>query len=88
MRHTLPSWISSAPGGGHAIIADFGIGKAIAEAQNDDATLTQLGVIVGTPAYMSPEQASGDVIDHRTDFFSFGCVLYECSRASPPSRAA
>lgn len=62
---------------GHAIIADFGIGKAVAEAQHDDATLTQLGVIVGTPAYMSPEQASGDVLDHRTDFFSLGCVLYE-----------
>jgi serine/threonine-protein kinase len=62
---------------GHAIIADFGIGKAIADAQSTDATITNLGVIVGTPAYMSPEQASGDVIDHRTDFFSLGCVLYE-----------
>jgi serine/threonine protein kinase/tetratricopeptide (TPR) repeat protein len=61
----------------HAIIADFGIGKAIADAQSDDATLTQVGVVVGTPAYMSPEQASGDVIDHRTDFFSLGCVMYE-----------
>jgi serine/threonine-protein kinase len=62
---------------GHAIIADFGIGKAIADAQSDDTTLTQVGVVVGTPAYMSPEQASGDVIDHRTDFFSLGCVVYE-----------
>jgi serine/threonine-protein kinase len=71
---------------GHAIIADFGIGKAIADAQSDDATLTQLGVIVGTPAYMSPEQASGDVIDHRTDFFSFGCVMYEMLTGIPPFR--
>jgi eukaryotic-like serine/threonine-protein kinase len=62
---------------GHAIIADFGIGKAIVDAQSDDTMLTRVGVVVGTPAYMSPEQASGDVIDHRTDFFSFGCVLYE-----------
>ena len=69
---------------GHAIIADFGIGKAIADAQDGDATLTQLGVIIGTPAYMSPEQASGDAIDHRTDFFSFGCVLYEMLTGSVP----
>src|SRR5688572_21342646 len=62
---------------GHAIIADFGIGKAIAEARDDRSTLTQVGVVVGTPAYMSPEQASGDVIDNRTDFFSLGCMLYE-----------
>jgi serine/threonine-protein kinase len=62
---------------GHAIIADFGIGKAIADAQGDATALTQVGVVVGTPAYMSPEQASGDVIDHRTDFFSLGCVVYE-----------
>ncbi len=62
---------------GHAIIADFGIGKAVADAQSDDTTLTQVGVVVGTPAYMSPEQGCGDVIDHRTDFFSLGCVLYE-----------
>jgi serine/threonine-protein kinase len=62
---------------GHAIIADFGIGKAIADAQGDDTALTQVWVVVGTPAYMSPEQASGDVIDHRTDFFSLGCVVYE-----------
>jgi serine/threonine-protein kinase len=62
---------------GHAIIADFGIGKAVADAQHDGDTLTQVGVVIGTPAYMSPEQASGDVIDNRSDFFSLGCVLYE-----------
>lgn len=71
---------------GHAIIADFGIGKAIADAQSDEATLTQVGVVVGTPAYMSPEQGSGDVIDHRTDFFSFGCVLYEMLTGILPFR--
>jgi serine/threonine protein kinase len=69
---------------GHAIIADFGIGKAIADAQSTDATITKLGVIVGTPAYMSPEQAAGEVIDHRTDFFSFGCVLYEMLTGTLP----
>src|SRR4051812_12826692 len=62
---------------GHAVVADFGIGKAVASAANGSSTLTQIGITVGTPAYMSPEQASGDHVDGRSDFFSLGCVLYE-----------
>ena len=69
---------------GHAIVADFGIGKAIAAAANDVSNLTQVGMAVGTPAYMSPEQATGDVIDGRSDFFSLGCVLYEMLTGTPP----
>ena len=60
---------------GHALVADFGIGKAVDEAGAD--TLTQLGMSVGTPAYMSPEQAAGDEVDGRSDIYSLGCVLYE-----------
>jgi serine/threonine protein kinase len=62
---------------GHAVVADFGIGKAIASASADCATLTQAGMMVGTPAYLSPEQAAGDAVDGRSDLFALGCVLHE-----------
>jgi len=62
---------------GHAVVADFGIGKALLAASADNTTVTQVGVLVGTPAYLSPEQAAGDVLDGRSDLFSLGCVLYE-----------
>ncbi|HQU46472.1 MAG TPA: protein kinase, partial [Pirellulales bacterium] len=60
-------------------ITDFGLARAI-----DDASLTRSGVIAGTPQYMSPEQARGEPVDHRTDLFSLGCVLYSaCTGRSP-----
>ncbi len=68
---------------GHAIVADFGIGKAIVAA-SESFTFTQVGVTVGTPAYMSPEQAAGEELDGRSDLFALGCVLYEMLTGEPP----
>ncbi len=62
--------------GGHAIVADFGIARAVSSAGAE--SLTQTGTSVGTPAYMSPEQSAGDPnVDGRADIYSLGCVLYE-----------
>ena len=63
-------------------ITDFGLARAI-----DDASLTQSGVIAGTPQYMAPEQASGDAIDERADLFSLGSVLYTMLAGHAPFRA-
>lgn len=68
---------------GHAMVADFGIARAIAEA--GAGKLTETGIAIGTPVYMSPEQASAtEHIDARTDVYSLGCVLYEMLVGQPP----
>ena len=61
--------------GGHAVVADFGIARVIQESGNEK--LTQTGMSVGTAAYMSPEQFSGETVDGRSDMYSLACVLYE-----------
>ena len=61
-------------------VLDFGLAKAAAgELQSSTVTVggTQEGTILGTAAYMSPEQARGQAVDKRTDIWAFGCVLYE-----------
>jgi hypothetical protein len=63
-------------------ITDFGLARAA-----DDASLTQSGVVAGTPMFMAPEQASGETLDHRADLFSLGSVLYTMCSGRPPFRA-
>jgi serine/threonine protein kinase/Flp pilus assembly protein TadD len=68
---------------GEALVMDFGIAKALSVASTD--TLTQTGMMVGTPAYVSPEQAAGEgQIDGRSDQYSLACVLYEMISGRKP----
>ena len=68
---------------GHAVVADFGIARAMRRSAGE--WTTSAGMAVGSPAYMSPEQASGDrQIDGRTDIYSLACVLYEMLTGQPP----
>ena len=65
-------------------ILDFGLVRDV----HEDSKLTEAGIVVGTPAYMSPEQARGLPLDHRTDLFSFGCVLYAMATGRAPFDAS
>jgi eukaryotic-like serine/threonine-protein kinase len=68
---------------GHALVADFGIARAVGAAVGDQ--LTQAGVGLGTPSYMSPEQVEGGrEVDGRADEYSLACVLYELLTGQPP----
>ncbi|MDQ8161557.1 MAG: protein kinase [Gemmatimonadota bacterium] len=67
---------------GHALVADFGIARAATE--GDGQKLTQTGMAVGTPVYMSPEQSTGEKVGPAADIYSLGCVLYEMLAGDPP----
>ena len=74
---------------GRVKVLDFGLAKDIRAANLNDATMTsdsrtQVGVVMGTPAYMSPEQTSGRALDHRTDIFSLGVLLHEMATGRRP----
>jgi serine/threonine protein kinase len=81
-RDIKPANILLESGLDRVLITDFGLARAV-----DDATLTHSGFVAGTPQFMSPEQARGEGIDHRTDLFSLGSVLYALLAGRPPFHA-
>ncbi|MCK8437620.1 serine/threonine protein kinase [Streptomyces sp. D2-8] len=70
-------------GDGTVKICDFGIAR-LGHDIGFTSRLTGTGIAMGTPLYMSPEQIGGDGVDHRSDLYSFGCVLYEIATGVPP----
>ena len=68
---------------GNCLLTDFGLAKMI----QSSVKLTRTGGILGTPAYMSPEQGLGHGIDHRSDIYSLGVILYEMVTGRPPYQA-
>jgi WD40 repeat protein len=81
-------WLEGEPGasatGGRVKILDFGLAKL----ERTDIQATQSGRVMGTPAYMAPEQARGETVDARADLFSLGCVLYRAATGQPPFQGA
>jgi serine/threonine-protein kinase len=70
--------------GKHAVVTDFGVSKALSDA-GGYSSITSVGVALGTPAYMAPEQAAGDPsADHRADIYALGVVAYELLTGRPP----
>jgi serine/threonine-protein kinase len=81
-RDIKPANILLENGVERVLLTDFGLARAV-----DDASLTCSGVIAGTPQYMAPEQARGEAVDHRTDLFSLGSVMYAMCTGHSPFRA-
>jgi serine/threonine protein kinase len=70
---------------GKVKVLDFGLAKVVGgESTDQKTTITEPGRVIGTPAYMSPEQARGKPTDKRSDIWSFGCILYEMLTATVP----
>lgn len=65
-------------------VVDFGIAKLMQHEDGEIQSLTRTGEIFGSPTYMSPEQCKGAPVDHRSDIYSMGCVLFEILTGSPP----
>lgn len=69
---------------GSVKIVDFGIAKFVSHEGGEIQSLTRTGEIFGSPLYMSPEQCSGSNVDHRSDVYSLGCVMFEALTGTPP----
>ncbi len=80
-RDIKPANILLDDGGHRVLLSDFGLARTI-----DDASLTNSGMVAGTPQFMSPEQARGMTIDPRSDLYSLGAVLYAMATGRPPVR--
>ncbi|MBS1954188.1 MAG: protein kinase [Cyanobacteria bacterium SZAS-4] len=65
-------------------ILDFGIAKIASDEAGEIQQLTRTGEIFGSPLYMSPEQCTGELVDHRSDIYSLGCVIFEALTGTPP----
>jgi pimeloyl-ACP methyl ester carboxylesterase len=75
----------------HALVADFGVARALDQSaglMDTTSGATTFGVAVGTPAYMSPEQAAGDQVDHRADLYATGVVAFEMLTGRLPFQAS
>jgi eukaryotic-like serine/threonine-protein kinase len=71
--------------GGYAVVTDFGLAKALDAATDAGIRISSLGIAVGTPAYMAPEQAIADPrMDHRADLYAWGILAYECLTGAAP----
>lgn len=68
----------------HVKVLDFGIAKLLHRGLNETDSLTRTGEIFGSPFYMSPEQCYGKPVDHRSDIYSMGCVMFEVLTGAPP----
>src|SRR6185503_675714 len=72
----------------HALVTDFGVAKALSDA-DQTTSITGTGIAMGTPLYMSPEQAAADPhVDHRADLYAFGVMAYELLTGAPPFAGA
>ncbi len=82
-RDVKPGNVLLEADGSRALLSDFGLVRAL-----DDATLTRSGILAGTPDYMSPEQAHGKPVEHTSDLFSLGALMYAMLTGKPPFQAA
>lgn len=78
-RDVKPQNVLLDPESGRTLLTDFGIARV-----GDDRSLTTSGVLIGTPTYLSPEQVTGDGVDHRADLYALGVMMYELLTGAPP----